>query len=306
MFTIFILFVCTVVGFILRKAGLIPDGLKDLLYKYVYFIAVPAAIIYSLSGQLESGVGKYAVFLAANLCAYFAVFVGMTIYAKSHGYPYKTAGVMRFSSTAPNSIFLGFPLILALFDSSLLIYAVILGSLSDTIMNVVKIVAIKSGSSKKSRQSTAKLYLRNLLNPLAAALVVACIMAVANFELPDGLGSVLRVVGKTSPYIALIVLGASIVGLKLRRDDNDEILSIALVKLVILPAAVLATCLLVGMDEEARDISVIISALPVAIFSLIVADNLKLENRIATGAIMITTIMAPITLLCWYLFLQVL
>lgn len=304
MVTILLLLLITAIGLGLRAAGLMPDRIKDLLHRYVYYIAVPAAIIYSLSGQLDKGVSKYGIFLIANLLAYLVVFAGASVYARRLKLHYKQAGVFRFSSNTPNTIFLGFPLILALFDHGLFIYAVILGSLADTILNTIRVSFIQNSIKKKGGTSSFRLQLSNFVNPLLVALVIAFFMAFANVHLPAGVDVLVGLLGKTSSYVALLVLGASLFGLRIANKDYQILAHITAIKLFILPCVMLLACLLFKLNSEARDISVMLSAMPVAVFSLIVSDNLKLEERLATGAILVTTCLAPLSLLFWFIVLQ--
>lgn len=303
MITLLLLLFITILGLALRAAGLIPDRLKDLLHRYVYYVAVPAAVIYSLSGQLDKGISKYVIFLAANLAAYLLVFMGVSLYAHRIKLHYKQAGVLRFSSNTPNTIFLGFPLILALYDHNFFIYAVILGSLADTILNTIRVSLIQS-STKKSGTSTFRFQLGSFMNPLLVALVIVLFMVFANIHLPTSVNTILGLLGKTSSYVALLVLGASLFGLHIAKKDYRMLTYIATVKLFVLPLVVLLACLLFRISPEARDISVMLGAMPVAVFSLIVTDNLRLEERLATGAILVTTCLAPLSLVFWFFILQ--
>lgn len=304
MFVLVLLVLFTAIGFWLRSVGVISDQLKNWLHKYVYYVAVPAAIVHSLSGQLDSGIGKYAVFLIANIAAYLLVFFSVSKYALQQKYSYKKSGVLRFSSNTPNTVFLGFPLILILFNHSFFIYAVIIGSLADAILNTVRIALIQKTTKKQNQKPMYMAYVKNFLNPLSIALGLVCLMAVMSIHIPAGIDSALGLIGKTSSYIALLVLGASIYGLRLQKKNYRALGLIATLKLIVLPLAVLLSCLLFNISPEARNISVMISALPVAVFSLIVADSLNLDEQIAAGAILVTTCLAPLSLLVWFLILK--
>lgn len=304
MFTIVVLLFVTVLGLGLRTAGLVPDKLKNLLHKYVYYIAVPAAIIYSLSGQLNIDINTYATFLGANLAAYLGIFIATSIYARWTKLHYKQAGVFRFSSNASNTVFLGFPLVIILFDHAYFIYAVILGSLVDTILNTIKVSLIQSSTKQKQGSWRTRLLLSNFINPLVVALLVALLLAIANIHLPTVAHTIIGVVGKTSSYVALFVLGTSLYGLQVAKKDYRILAAITTIKLVALPLVMLLICMVAGLSPQARDISVILSAMPVAVFSLIVADNLKLEEQLAAGAILVTTCLAPLSLLGWLVVLR--
>ncbi len=307
MLTLIILVALAVVGFISRGKGIIPDRLKSLLYRYVFFIATPTAIIYAVATIPSKDYASFGPFLGANIFAYLIVFFGITFILKKRRLYYKTRGVIEYSSNTPNTIFIGFPLIAAIFRPEVFIYAVLIGALVDAILNSTRIIVISAQQGgKKSTGITPRAVAKSLLNPLLIALIIGYLLSRSEIQLPYMLMESLRLIGKTSSYIAMIVLGASLYGLHILKSYRKHLVIITTTKLVILPAMVLVICTAFGLNKEARDISVMMSALPVAVFSLIVAANLKLDEKLASSAILVTTCLSPLSILAWYTILQLL
>jgi predicted permease len=225
-------------------------------------------------------------------------------WAAKRSYSKKRTGVLRYASNTPNSIFIGFPVILALFDKQFFIFAVLLGTLVDAILNSIRISVLQKASASRSHKT--KLHLKTFLNPISFSLFAGIAVVLLGVELPSVMREILGWLGKTSSYVALLVMGASLYGMNLRRNDRTIIREISFFKLMLMPAVILMMGWLGGLSAEQLQISVVIGALPAAVFTLIVSENLKLDAHLAADSILITTLLAPLSVAGWWWLLSLL
>ena len=308
MLTIIILISVAVFGAYLRRRNIVSENAKQILFQYVYYIATPAAVIHALITHQLSSYSQYGKFLLVNAACYFLVFLALYKYMKTRKFNYKAAGVIAYSANTPNSVFLGFPLILALFHNGTFIYAVLLGTLMDAVLNFFRIFLLerykKKSTSSRNKNKKFLLIIKSIINPFLISLVIGLGFVYLKFMPAENVLKGLGYLGKSASYAALFVLGLSVGKLKIVKKDKEELAVITFVKLFAMPLIVLVASTMFGLSKSAVNAGVFISALPTAIFSLVVAANLKLDQRLASSAILITTIVSVVTLPIWYFILR--
>jgi len=305
MLTIFTLIIVALIGGALSKAGVVPTTVKDLLQKYVYYFAAPVAVIYAIGTNDFSSSSRYIKFLAVNVLTYLVFFLVTYLALKKKKVQRKIAGVIAFSSNAPNTVFLGFPLVLAVFGQEAFVYVVLLGSLSDALLNAVRLFMLhkyKTSSLRRSKHTRPQLFgvvKGVVVNSFFIALIVGCVLNYFKVLIPQSL----YYVGLSASYAALLALGLSVGHLKINKADYGEIILTSGLKLAALPLFVLVPAQFL-LDTTARNVSVFVAALPTAVLSLIVAQNLKFDEKLAPSIILATTALSVVSLSGWYVVLK--
>ena len=304
MATIIALVAVALLGGIVSRRDMVSHLTKARIQKYVYFFAAPIAVIYALGNHDFSDNSRYLAFLIINAGSYAVLFFVTYVILKKKKISRKLAGA--FSSNAPNTVFLGFPLVLALFGQEVFVYVALLGSLSDAFLNALRLFMLHKYKApllrrqKHSRAQMRSIVKETVTNPFLIALAIGGIISYLHVPVPSGL----RLIGLSASYAALFALGLSVGHLKIKRADYGEIVVISTLKLFILPSLILVpSYFLLGVD--ARNVGVFVAALPSAVLSLIVATNLKFDEDLAASAILVTTVLSAVTLIGWYIVLKV-
>ena len=305
MLTIIILCLVALVGGILSRKNIAPVTLRDALQRYVYYFAAPGAIIYALGNHDFRHSTQFIKFLSVNIVSYLVLFFVVYIVLKIKRVPRKLAGVVAFSSNTPNTVFLGFPLVLVLFGQEAFVYVALLGTLSDALLSAVRLYMLHKYSvsrlhSRKHHKVNLGVIIKDIfVNPFFVALLIGVALSIFRVTLPSGL----QLVGLSASYAALLALGLSVGHLKIKKSEYDEVILTSFIKLIVLPAFILLPTYFL-LDTTARNVSVFVAALPTAVLSLIVAHNLKFNERLASGVILATTILSVVSLSCWYILLR--
>ncbi len=305
MISIILLVLLAVFGAVLRRRDIVSEAVKQRIFQYVYYVATPVAVVHALTTHQLEGYSRYGIFLLVNSAVYLGVFFAAHIYMTKRKVKHVVAGVIAFSATAPNSVFIGFPLVLALFHQEAFIFAVLLGTLMDAVLNFIRISVIHSHSKRASKihSSHAVLLARSILNPFLVSLLIGFALVYFKVVLPDFIAVGIKYIGKSASYAALFVLGLSVGKLKISKKDYEEIAVVSGLKLFVLPALVFVASKLLGLSQPAVYAGVFIAALPPAVFSLVVAANLKLDERLAASSILVATCTSLLTLPFWYIIL---
>lgn len=131
--------------------------------------------------------------------------------------------------------------------------------------------------------------------PALYAIGLAAIVRAVDWELPIMLERPLTLLSDATVPMMLLALGMQIgkAGLPRRRD----LLSISIaIRLLISPLVALALALLIGLSGLSFKVGIIESAMPTAVLSSIIAMEYDTEPRFVTGAVLVSTLISPITL----------
>lgn len=305
MLTIITLTLVAILGGVLAREKIVPKATRRLLHKYIYFFAAPIAIIYALGKHDYDGTSKYVLFLGVNGATYLILLFVTYFFLKHKKKPFKDGGVILFSSNKPNTIYLGFPLVFTIFGPEAFIYAALIGSLLDALLDSVRIFTLQNYKMhwlgrKAHRRRTVRTVLKTLLmNPFLLALCIGAALSISSTPVPEAL----RWIGLSASYVALFALGLAVGHLRITKSGFKKVVFPTAMKLFIHPLVVFFPAYFL-LDTTARNASVFIAALPSAVLSLIVADNMNLDKDLAARIILTTTLLSSVTLTFWYVLLK--
>ena len=198
-----------------------------------------------------------------------------------------------------NTIFLGFPLLDALFPGGEgLIYATIFQLAHDSLMWTWGIVIMSKASNKNLEKNNKK----HLLNPISLAFAVGLILMIFKIKLPDLILKPLLGVGHTTIYISMIYVGAVLAQAKLKpliQNLRSYILSFN--KLIFAPLVLALILFLVkslglNISDTALICAVLQSAMPCMIIISVLAEDLGLNAKQAVENILVSSVLSIFTL----------
>ena len=198
-----------------------------------------------------------------------------------------------------NTIFLGFPLLDALFPGGEgLIYATIFQLAHDSLMWTWGIVIMSKASNKNLEKNNKK----HLLNPISLAFAVGLILMIFKIKLPDLILKPLLGVGHTTIYISMIYVGAVLAQAKLKpliQNLRSYILSFN--KLIFAPLVLALILFLVkslglNISDTAFICAVLQSAMPCMIIISVLAEDLGLNAKQAVENILVSSVLSIFTL----------
>jgi len=302
-------FALVAVGWLLRRIRLVSDqGVED-LNNVVFWVALPTQLFILVAGvdtrhdfngsALLAALGGFAAGLAGSwwLCRALPAAVRGTI----------VAGVAR-----PNAAFIGLPVMQLLAAALppaeaaalLTAFGVLLGAM---------ITAFNAGSVLALRLAHHGLTFAGLLTVLAHLprnpLIVACALGtVASLIQPDLLkghmiGDSIALLAHAAIPMALLLVGMQL-DLGLVRRNHLLLSTVALGKLLLVPAATWGIGILLGVSGPALTAAVVLMACPVAIAAVPMARLLGGDAELMAAMVVVTTVAAPVALFAWLLILR--
>ena len=297
---IFILAVVVIIGAIAAKFKVLTYESKDMLSKVIYNISLPLMLFTNFL-KLEATprlLENSAVVLSVSgFIIMFLLFVGW-LTTRIFNIDGREAAIFRVHSMFGNTIFLGFPLIKALYGEEGLLYASMFQLISTIIMWTVGVVVITYGHGTSWKKS-----LLRVINPNTIATLLGLALFLLSVKLPKLIVTPLSEVGSANTWLSMLYIGAmltfSSVGGLLKRK-SIYILSfnrLMLVPLIIIALFVLAASIPGATPDKMVSAVIILEvSMPCMASVVIMARELGADDHLAVANVFVSTILSILTL----------
>ncbi len=297
---IFILAVVVIIGAIAAKFKVLTPESKDMLSKVIFNISLPLMLFTNFL-KLESTPRLLAnimiVILVSGFVILFLFLMGWlaTRIFKIKG---REAAIFRAHSMFGNTIFLGFPLITALYGAEGLLYASMFQLISNLIMWTLGVVVLthENGTSWKKN-------LIRVINPNTIATLTGLLFFLLSIKLPALLIKPLSELGTANTWLCMLYIGAM-----LAFSNAGDLLGkkslyiISCNRLLFVPAilislfAVLSAMAGIAPDKLVTSVIILEASMPCMASVVIMAKELGADDHLAVGNVFVSTLLSIVTL----------
>ena len=301
------LFILMVIGYGAVRSNLLSKDMLMGIGRFVLYFAVPSLIFKTLSEtHLQDIIDPY--FLAAygigSLACYLLLFLFFKLVFKNS---LTESSLKGFGSSLPNSIFIGYPLLLQVLDQppigafamALLVENILIFPLALIIMDI--------GSSLDSEKGFAAA-LKNVVtqlakNPILLAIIAGILASTTGFQLPEVADKIVTMMAQASAATSLFFVGGLLVGTTIK-GSTRSIAAVSIGKLIIHPLLVaICVLLLPDFDPQLQMTAVLLATSPMlAIFPIIGAKYG--HGQISASIMLVTTVASFVTISATLLFIS--
>ena len=292
---ILMLAIIILLGFIGVKTKYINPELKDSISKIILRFTLPLLNITAITGQtlrpdMLTNAGILILFALGAICIMLGV---GTLVSKLFRLPPATKTIHTCMSTFGNVIFLGYPLITALYGQEGLFYAIVYALINDGFVWTLGVYLIA-----KSAGNDAKSGLKKLINPNTIAFAIALVMLACGVRLPNLLHDTLASVGSMTTCLSMLFIGITLSTIDLKGIyKRITVYFIVIVKMILVPLALMFIfSYLPFFDKTMVGVLILQVAMPVQTILTVVASDFDSDYRYATECVFITTVLSLITL----------
>jgi len=297
---IFILAIVVLIGVIAAKLKVLTIESKDMLSKVIFNISLPLMLFTNflkLDATPRLLTNSFTVLSVSGIVIFFMLLAGWCV-TKLFNFKGREAAVFKAHSMFGNTIFLGFPLITALYGVEGLLYASMYQLVSTIIMWTAGVIILTHGDERSWKKSIAR-----VLNPNTIATLLGLLFFVFSIKLPALIVKPLSELGAANTWLSMLYIGAMLVladvgGLLGRK--SLYILSIN--RLIIVPAILIsvfaAFSAITGFSHDKTVAAVIIleASMPCMASVVIMAKELGADDHLAVGNVFVSTIISILTL----------
>lgn len=261
-------------GYACARLRLLPDSAAEVLNQFALYLCLPAAVLRFVP-KLEFDADLALVALVPWLVLALSVTLILPL-ARALKLRDEERAVLLLCVPLGNTSYLGYPLTEALLGHDALAHAVIYDQFGSFLILTTWGLWILARDGGDARPTPAMMLRKLVRFPPFVALVFALTLMPA--EPPTLVANALAKLSDTLLPTAVLAVGLSL-KLRLPRDELAPLGAGLALKLVLLPAAVLALMALRHDDSTAASVAVLETAMP----PMITAGALAISHRLAPG-----------------------
>lgn len=307
--TIAFVFGLVAFGYLAGWTGLLRPQVGEALTDFAIVVAVPALLFRTVTGADLAGAQPWALWVAYFSAIPLVWTVGHLIATRVFGREAAVGVVAGVASSFSNLLLLGIPFMTGVFGRAgievlSLLLAVHLPTMMAASMVMFEWARRGSGGQATSPLTVLKQFLRNLLtNPLIIGILAALIWRATGLGLPGLAARFIDAFAGIAGTVALFAMGLSLRRFGISGDVRPAIFMAAL-KLLLLPAFVLATALLAGLPPLVAQVAVVGAALPTGVNPYLIATRFGTGQRLASNTMTISTAASVLTVGLWLAVVQ--
>ncbi len=296
------IFAVIALGIFLRKRNWLTEETTQAFNRFAYFFALPMFLFYKL-GSAPTGTGlanRYMAILFGASVITAVVSWGVTAILKTR---FSSRGALIQAGFRGNLAFMGLPLVFfTTLDlppaQRLQLQAAVLVALTPVVIfyNIGSVIVLEIFNQRTDSSFSWKSIAINVLtNPLLVACVAGISVSWLGWSLPTSLERTCEVVGASAFPMALVGIGSQLASISVKGRWTDSLIASAL-KNVFCPLVGWVIGRLMGLSGIELTVILIMCAVPTAVSSYVLADQLNSDADLAASTVVITTAISLVTL----------
>ena len=288
------MFVLMGAGFFLRKKEIITRAGRDVLTDLIIDLILPCNIIaaFQVSLSREILISGLQVLVVSLVLQVFCTGISSGCY---RSVPKEKRMILQYGTVCSNAGFLGNPVAEGLYGSLGLLYASIY-------LIPQRIVMWSAGVSYFTESPNRKEVIKKVLShPCIIAVEIGIVLMVTQLQLPEFLDKSIRSLGGCTTAITMMFIGTVLADAGFKHMVSKMTIVFAVIRLLLIPLAVLLGCLVFQVESVAAGVSVVLAAMPAGSTTAILAAKYKGDEAFATQCVVFTTILSMAALPVWCL-----
>lgn len=296
------IFLLMVLGFILKKLGLIDDVFASKMNKFVFLVPLPVFLFEDLSTVNFAEVWnlKFVLFCfaATLICIALAAAVSFLWKDKS------IRGEFIQASYRSSAALLGIAFIQNIYGSAGIAPLMIIGSVPLYNIMAVAVLSFFSPERKKLDAGTVKKTWKGIVtNPIIIGILIGMIWSLLRLPLPEIAAKTVSSIGATATPLGLMAMGASF-DFRKALGQKGPALAASFLKLIGFCAVFLPIAAAMGFRQEKLVAILIMLGSATTVSCYVMAKNMDHEGTLTSSVVMLTTLGSAFTVTAWLYILK--
>lgn len=289
------IFLIVILGWALRKIGVIHEEFIRQSTKFVFNVTLPVLIFLKLATVDFSTIFDGKIIVLVYGCMFIIFFLSWLL-AKIFIIKGTGRGVFIQGGFWPNNVIIGLALIMNIFGEDAVSKMVMILVFLIPLDYMLSVVALTISDRREKRSTEVLNMIKSIaLNPVIIAAILAIVFSLIIIPIP-------KVLINTGNYLAAITLPLALIGvggtlrIKYLQKTSFITLGASIIKLIVAPFIATVIGYSIGYIGTDLGIIYIIFACPTAIVSYVLADAMTPHGEIAGNIVLTTTIASSITI----------
>lgn len=279
-------------GYLLVKGKVMSGDFRKALTDFVINFILPCNIVKSFLMEFDRQIMEdcLVIFLVSCGAQALSIFLGHVLFGR------ETEGrrePLMYATQVSNAGFLGNPMVEGLYGAQGLLYA-------SVYLIPLRILMWSVGAACFSGTRGKGVVKKVLTHPCIVAVGIGLVLMLTQAALPVWLQKPLDMVGSCNTALSLLVIGGVLGELDPKSLFSKKALGYCFVRLILIPGAVLAACLLLNTEALVTQVAVVLAGMPAALTTAMLASQHGKDERFAVSLVFLSTVgsMVTVPLLC--------
>lgn len=293
----FPIFLVILIGYFLKQIKMLNEDFVAAANKFNFHVTLPALVFKDLAAadiRQDFDMG-YVLFCACVTSISFFTIWGLTrLLMKDRS----MRGAFVQAAFRSSAAILGFAFIQNIYGESRLASLMIIGTVP--LFNVYSVIVLTfEGEGMQEGKGKIVQSIRNICkNPIILAILAGVAVSLLRIEFPVIVNKTIGYLANMATPLALIALGAGFRGREAIAKLRPTIAASA-IKLVVLPMVFLPIAAYFGYTGEKMVALIIMLGSPTTTSCYIMAKNMKNDGVLTSSIVVLTTLLASVTLTFW-------
>lgn len=279
-------------GAVIRRLIRATEHWFTLGNNFVFYLGMPMVLAFSAS-RLDFQALAFSGYVLAGTLSFTAVVVIAYLYTGWQGISLPHRGVVAQGAYRANLAIIGLALCASAFGQQGLILASMPTAIWTVMFNIIAVILL--GHTHGGHGSALGVIKSVVKNPLIIGTLVGVLVSVSELPVPAPLQHSGVFLAQTVIPFALVCLGGSI-SLRSVRSNRVELVSATLWRLVVAPVITVLVCLALGVRGIELGVAFLLLGGPAAVACHVMVTAMGGNGRLAANIVMVTTLLAPLTL----------
>ena len=291
-----ILFILMGVGIVCRKTKIMNDAVSKGLSAIVVNIASPAFILSAGINQEETiPPDKLLVCVIATIAIYAWMIIIAIFLPKLLKVEGEHVGTYRIMTIFSNIGFMGFPIILASYGQTALLYAAIFQFPYNLLIYTYGVSVMQKSSGTQAEGFHIEW--SKIFNVGVISVCVSLVLFIFQVHVPESIESVIDTLAGLTVPASMMVIGYSLSGMKLKSlFSNTRLMIFSAIKLIIIPLVTMFVLHFFITDPMLLGVCFIMVATPVGSMTAMFAEAYDGDKETASMGVALTTLLSVITI----------
>ena len=296
------IFLLMVLGFALRKLGVIDDVFASKMNKFVFLVPLPALLFEDLSTVDFSQVWnmKFVLFCFGATLVSIALAAAVSFLWRDRS----IQGEFIQASYRSSAALLGIAFIQNIYGNAGMAPLMIIGSVPLYNVMAVVVLSLFQPERKKLDRGVWKATLKGIAtNPIILGIAAGLLWSALRIPLPSVLEKMVSDVGAAATPLGLMAMGASF-DLKKAFGKAKPAVAASAMKLVLFAALFLPLAVWLGFRREELVAILVMLSSATTVSCYVMARNMGHEGVLTSSVVMLTTLFSAFTMTGWLYILR--
>jgi predicted permease len=284
-------FLVVMLGYIFRRTEFFPEDFWTQTGKLTYYVLLPLLFFKSIATAPLNEVSVLPALLAA--IAAIAIVSIILLLLRKQITPNRAAFSSVFQSSIRFNNYIGTSVAALLFHKQGILYAAIFTAVLVPVVNILAVLILTRFGTKHEGMRWRHTLAKVAANPLIISCIAGVLVNVSRIPIPNIAMDMMDILSKGALPLGLLAVGA---GMQEGFRFNRRITYGLIFKLLLLPSLTLGLCIIFGVRGLEAQIAVLMTCLPGATSSYVLARQLGGDAPLAAMLLSLQTAFAMITM----------